>query len=195
MIELDRDSIWLTQPDGESVPCSLEALTFEIAGSEAARLDPEVLRHAAAGVLHYFKDELKRTQVTLAEFATALARVLEGLGLCVEVTTGGNTAAAAAAMAATAAAIRQADLRELAFESGKLGELDFFPRLHTTLRKELEADPERVEFRGLRGAVKQLLGRKHWTNGCRDLEDRILKALREWWIQEKGDRRALLLVS
>ncbi|KAB2673299.1 MAG: hypothetical protein DVB31_04060 [Verrucomicrobia bacterium] len=189
MIELDRDSIWLTQPDGESVPCSLEALTFEIAGSGASQLEPDVLRNAAAAVLHYFKDELGRTQVTLGEFAAALARVLEGLGLCVEVTAGGDAETAATA------AIRQADLRELAFASGKLGELDFFPRLHSTLRQELAADPERVEFRGLRSAVKQLLGRKHWTNGCRDLEERILKALREWWIQEKGDRRALLLVS
>jgi hypothetical protein len=194
MIELDRDSIWLTQPDGESLPCSLEALTFEIAGSGASQLEPDVLRNAAAAVLHYFKDDLGRTQVTLSEFATALARVLEGLGLCVEVTAGDN-ADDPDSVGAKAAAIRQADLRELAFAAGKLGELDFFPRLHSTLREELATDPARIEFRGLRGAVKQLLGRKHWTNGCRDLEERILKALREWWIQEKGDRRTLLLVS
>lgn len=187
MIDLDRDSIWLTQPDGEAVPCSLEALTFEIAGSEASQLDPEVLRNAAAGVLHYFKDELGRTQVTLGEFAAALARVLEGLGLCVEVSAGDGDPAAPA--------VRQSDLRELACESGKLGELDFFPRLHSTLRRELAADPARLEFRGLRSAVKQLLGRKHWSSSCRDLEERILVALREWWIQEKGDRRTLLLVS
>ena len=67
MIELDRDSIWLTQPDGQAVPCSLDQLTFEIAGNAASKLDPEVLRHAAAGVLHYFKDELGRSQITLGK--------------------------------------------------------------------------------------------------------------------------------
>jgi hypothetical protein len=186
MIDLDRDSIWLTQPDGEAIPCSLEALTFEIAGSGASQLDPEVLRHAAAGVLHYFKDDLKRSQISLEEFAAALARVLAGLGLCVEVT---------GAEVQSGTAVGLADLRELACAAGKLGELDFFPRLHNTLRAQLAADPERVEFRGLRSAVKLLLGRKHWTNGCRDLESRVLLALREWWQQERGDRRTLLLVS
>ncbi len=188
MIELDRDSIWLTQPDGQAVPCSLEQLTFEIAGSGASQLDPEVLRHAAAGVLHYFKDELGRHQITLGEFAGALARVLDGLGLCVEVT-------GAELQADPTADIRLADLRELACAAGKLGELDFFPRLHSTLREQIATGPERIEFHGLRSAVKLLLGRKHWTNGCRDLEDRIVRSLREWWVQEKGDRRPLLLVS
>jgi len=64
--------------------------------------------------------------------------------------------------------------------------------LHDALRKGLDAQPEVVEFNHLRCAVKQLLGRKYWTNGCRELEARIVDALRTWLAQER--RRAALVV-
>ena len=81
--------------------------------------------------------------------------------------------------------VQSADLRELATLAGKMGELEFFPRLHDALRKGLEAGPEVVEFKHIRSAVKQLLGRKHWTNGCRELEARIIEALRTWFAEER----------
>lgn len=45
------------------------------------------MKQAAAGVLHYFKDELGQSHVTVAEFTTALSKVFQGLGMTAEVTT------------------------------------------------------------------------------------------------------------
>jgi hypothetical protein len=60
--------------------------------------------------------------------------------------------------------------------------------------KESLADGARtVEFKGLRAAVKQLLGRKHWTNGCRELEDRILESIRNWYAQESDRTKSLVV--
>jgi hypothetical protein len=191
MIELCRDCIWLAQGDGEAIPCSVDDLVFDVVGSGSSKIGPEVLRHAAAGVLHYFKEELGRMRITLGEFAGALARVLTGLGYTVEVT---GAEFSTGLPGGKPALVRTADLRVLASASGKLGELEFFPRLHTLLRQQLADDPQAVEFLGLRGAVKQLLGRKHWTQECRELEDRILESLRSWWARESGNRPAALVV-
>lgn len=216
MIQLRQDCLWLKADDGQIIPCSVEQITLEIIGGAKCGLDPEVLRHAAAAVLHYFKAELSRETVTVAEFAEALSRVLAGFGLALEVTdvksdspaaelslgpgadatdvepTTVEELAASSGMEVRRIHVQSADLRELATLAGKLGELEFFPRLHDALRKGLDAGPEVVEFNHLRSAVKQLLGRKHWTNGCRELEARIVEALRTWLAEEK--KRAALVV-
>ncbi len=220
MIQLRQDCLWLKGEDGEVIPCSVEQITLEIIGGAKGGLDPEVLRHAAAAVLHYFKVELSRETVTVTEFAEALSRVLAGFGLTLEVTDvkseppalvtaespegfldapesepstieelaqGGSDG-----LEVHEVHVQSADLRELATLAGKLGELEFFPRLHDALLKGLDASPEVVEFNHLRSAVKQLLGRKHWTNGCRELESRIVEALRTWLVEER--KRAALVV-
>ena len=216
MIQLRQDCLWLKGEDGEVIPCSVEQITLEIIGGAKGSLDPEVLRHAAAAVLHYFKVEQSRETVTVAEFAEALSRVLAGFGLTLEVTDVKSDPVVSVAVATAgippeaeaepttveelangAVEVREihvqsADLRELATLAGKMGELEFFPRLHDALRKGLDAGPEVVEFNHLRSAVKQLLGRKHWTNGCRELEARIVEALRTWLVDER--KRAALVV-
>ncbi len=212
MIRLREDCLWLKGEDGVVIPCSVEQITLEIIGGGKGLLDPEVLRHAAAAVLHYFKVEMSRETVTVSEFAAALSRVLAGFGLALEVTDVGPDPEekrlavpdevepttieelAGETPVAREVQVQSADLRELASLAGKLGELEFFPRLHDALRKGLDAEPEPevVEFSHLRSAVKQLLGRKHWTNGCRELEARIVEALRTWLAEEQ--RRAALLV-
>ncbi len=52
-------------------------------GEGAALVDPEVVRHASAAVLHYFKHELQRQFVSVGEFAVALEKVLRSFGLSV----------------------------------------------------------------------------------------------------------------
>lgn len=196
------------------IPCSVEQITLEIIGGAKGGLDPEVLRHAAAAVLHYFKVELSRETVTVAEFAEALSRVLAGFGLTLEVADVKSEPSSVVTVTASESSsdaepttieelangglevreihVQSADLRELATLAGKMGELEFFPRLHDALRKGLDAGPEVVEFSHLRSAVKQLLGRKHWTNGCRELEARIVEALRTWLAEDR--KRAALVV-
>lgn len=198
MIELKRDCIWLAQEGGEAIPCSVEDLTFEVVGGGSADIEPEVLRNAASAVLHYFKVDQGRTRITLGEFAEALARVLMGLGYPVEVAGGspGGSAELVNPNNSTGApeGVRTTDLRILACESGKMGELSFFPRLHSALRESLADGVRTVEFRGLRGAVKQLLGKKHWSKGCRELEERILESIRNWYAQERaGQKKALVI--
>ena len=86
MIALRDDFLLVAQEGGHYIPCSVEHLTFELAGSAANQVDPEWMKQAAAGVLHYFKDELGQSHDTVAEFTTALSKVFQGLGMTAEVT-------------------------------------------------------------------------------------------------------------
>jgi len=81
MIALNSNCLLFQLANGESVPCSAETICVEIIGSPESRIDPEMLRHAAASVFHYFKYDLERETVTVGEFAGALERVLRNLGL------------------------------------------------------------------------------------------------------------------
>ena len=76
MIALSTDCLLFQLTNGESVPCSAEMISIEIVGNTDGLLDPEMLRHAAASVFHYFKIELERETVTVGEFAGALEKVL-----------------------------------------------------------------------------------------------------------------------
>ena len=59
MIALQSDCLIFQLTNGESVPCSAEMISFELVGDSGGLLDPEMLRHAAASVFHYFKEELR----------------------------------------------------------------------------------------------------------------------------------------
>lgn len=188
MIQLRGDCLLITQSGGSAIPCSADEITLELVGNGASALDPSILKQAAAAVLHYFRDELGREMVTASEFAAALGRVLAGFGLAVEIS---EVKAEAKSPGGAPWAF---DLRLLACDAGKLGELAFFPRLHDELVRGLNQPARCVEFCGLRPAVKQLLGRKHWTNGCRELEERIVTTLRQWWgIHGAASGRALII--
>ena len=83
MIALLSDCLLFQLTNGESVPCSAEMISVELVGDNDGWLDPEVLRHAAASVFHYFKNELGRESVTVGEFAGALEKVLRKLGFTI----------------------------------------------------------------------------------------------------------------
>ncbi len=72
MIALSSDCLLFQLSNGESVPCSAEMICVEVVGSASCLLDAEMLRHAAASVFHYFKNDLERETVTVGEFAGAL---------------------------------------------------------------------------------------------------------------------------
>lgn len=81
MIALQSDCLLFQLASGESIPCSPEMISVELIGDSSNRLDPEMLRHAAASVFHYFKTELNRETVTIGEFSIALEKALRNLGL------------------------------------------------------------------------------------------------------------------
>lgn len=184
MIALRADCLLVAQAEGGFVPCSAEQLTLEIVGDGGGLIDPEVLQHAATAVIHYFREELERNTVTLAEFAAMLGRVLQGLGIMADVNAEGGRSEL----------VRVADLRTLATDSGPTGELEFFQRLRTLLREQLAAAPGRLEIRGLRGCVKRLSGRKHWCPKCERLEAWILELIRGWFEQEIASGSTALVV-
>src|SRR5580658_67141 len=83
MIQLKNDCLIFQTDNGEQIPCSADWVTFEMIGDGAELVDPEVVRHASAAVLHYFKHELQRQSVSVGEFALALEKVLRSFGLSV----------------------------------------------------------------------------------------------------------------
>ena len=168
MIALQSDCLLFQLANGESVPCSAEMISVELVGGNDGWLDPEVLRHAAASVFHYFKNELERETVTVGEFAGALEKVLRNLGFTIR----------AGALESRKPETIETDLGLIARESADSLELFFFPRLRDELRAQLRQSPRVLRFRGLRGCVKQLAGARRWSVRCEKLQDHIVEYLR-----------------
>ena len=174
MIALHTDCLLFQLVNGESIPCSSEMIAVEIVGGPDCPLEPEMLRHAAASVFHYFKVELERETVTVGEFSLALEKVLHHLGYTIHA--GGSDAE-----------IHDTDLARL--------ELFFFPRLRDELRVQLRASPRIVRFRGLRGCVKQIAGARRWSSRCEQLQDQIVDFLRQCMNQEAEKPGCALVVE
>ncbi len=185
MIALLSDCLLFQLTNGESVPCSAEMISVELVGGSDDWLDPEVLRHAAASVFHYFKTELCRESVTVGEFAGALEKVLRNLGFTIR----------AGTMESHAREIIETDLGLMAQESGGSFELFFFPRLRDELRAQLRHSPRVLRFRGLRGCVKQLAGARRWSGRCEKMRDHIIEYLRQCLTAESEPTDCALVVE
>ncbi len=185
MIALLSDCLLFQLTNGESVPCSAEMISVELVGGGDGLLDPEILRHAAASVFHYFKNDLCRESVTVGEFAGALEKVLRNLGFTIR----------AGAMESRSQEIIEADLGLMARESGGSFELLFFPRLRDELRAQLRHSPRVLRFRGLRGCVKQLAGARRWSVRCEKLRDHIVDYLRQCLTAEPESTDCALVVE
>jgi len=185
MIALLSDCLLFQLTNGESVPCSAEMISVELVGGGDSWLDPEVLRHAAASVFHYFKTELCRESVTVGEFAGALEKVLRNLGFTIR----------AGTMESHTRGTIETDLGLMAQESGGGFELFFFPRLRDEIRAQLRHSPRVLRFRGLRGCVKQLAGARRWSSRCEKMRDNIIEYLRECLTAEPEQNDCALVVE
>src|SRR5688572_1623412 len=110
MIQLNPDCLIFQTASGENIPCSAELVTIELIGDAAEFLDPQIIQNASSAVLHYFKNELARDFVSVAEFSEALEKVLRGFGLDVR---------PAEETEPLTPRVEEADLREIACASGK----------------------------------------------------------------------------
>jgi hypothetical protein len=160
-------------------------ITIEIAGNSEGLVDPEMLRHAAASVFHYFKIELARQTVTVGEFTIALEKVLRNFGLTLY----------ADEPPPLAKHILEADLGLLARESADSLELFFFPRLRDELRTQLRQSPRVLRFRGLRGCVKQLARAQRWSARCEKMQEQIVEYLRGCLTAEPEQKNCALVVE
>ena len=186
MIALQSGCLIFQLASGESVPCSADMISVELTGSTDCLLDPEVLRHAAASVFHYFKNELCRETVTVGEFAGALEKVMRDLGFAIRTTS---------ARTSEPQEVIETDLDLMARESSDSLELFFFPRLRNELRAQLHQSPRVLRFCGLRGCVKQLAGARRWSARCEQLRDQIVEYLRQCLTAEPESADCALVVE
>ncbi|HMJ90630.1 MAG TPA: hypothetical protein VK530_12495 [Candidatus Acidoferrum sp.] len=184
MIRLRSDCLEFELSNGEKIPCSAQTVTVELMGSAMNDVDQHVVENAAAAVLHYFREDLKKESVTLSEFTAALEVALRGLGLNV-----------CCDPPESAPHATHSDLRLLAAESGKFFELGFFNRLRNELRENLGKSPTMLRFSGLRSCVKQLAGARRWSPRCQKLNDHIVDYLRGCVMREKLEAPCDLVVS
>ena len=184
MIALRNDCLLFQLASGESVPCSAEMISVEVIGDDHW-LEPDLLRHAAASVFHYFKKELARETVTVGEFSVALEKVLRHLGL---------TLYAGDAKTPDTGVV-EADLRQFALEAADSLDLFFYPRLRQELRTQLRLAPRVLRFHGLRGCVKQLAGARRWSDRCEQLQAQIVAFLRQCLSAEAEQPKCALVVE
>jgi hypothetical protein len=184
MILLRPDCLVFKKANGEGVPNGAKEFAVELIGEALGMLDEEVVKNAAEAVLHYFREELGRTSVTIGEFSTALEETLRKLGYSIK----------SAQPKTMDPGVLTTDLREIASQSGIGYELLFFSRLRDEFRNGLGKSPQVLRFLGLRHCVKHLLGAKKWNVRCQALSDQIVDYLRTCMEAEKEQASCSLLV-
>ena len=185
MILLSDSFLFFQMPSGESIPFSAEMISVELADGSSDPYSQDFLEHAAASVFHYFKHDLGRKTVSVAEFAEAFESVLNGLGL----------KRGAAPDAGNIDDSANKDLLLLLAHAGIAGELAFFPRLRTAVLAQFQLTPRLVRFRGLRGCVKRLLGAERWSPRCDQMRDQIIEFLQHTLSKETAGRSCALVVE
>lgn len=194
MIQLKSDCLIFQTNDGDQVPCSAEWVTLELMGEGAQLVDPEVVRHASAAVLHYFKHELQRQHVSVGEFAVALEKVLRGFGLSVYADHESSPEPKDDPRAGRP--ILDSNLRQIAGVAAEESfELLFFPQLREEVKRQISQSPRVVRFNNLRECVKHLSGSTRWNRRCQALNDQIVEFLRGCWQNENAGATCSLVVQ
>jgi hypothetical protein len=183
-MRLKNDCLIFQTNCGHNVPCPAEWVTLELFGDAASHVDPELIRHAAAAVLHYFKVELQRQFVSVAEFAAALEHALRAMGLSIFADTGAGSVAAL-----------DSHLPELMKNAAGNGELFLLPQLRRELARRLGQSPHMVSFNGLRPIVKQLAGANRWCPRCENLSDQIVDYMRTCLQSDTRSQACTLVVK
>jgi hypothetical protein len=191
MILLRRDCLVFETSEG-SIPMTAERVTMDVLGDAIQLLDQEILRHVSESVLHYFKEELGKSSVTIAEFTQTLERALGALGLTVQSV---KVKSDSSPPLPPQPRVAESDLAHLISESQPAMELLLFPNLRLTVQKLLDGSPDVIRFRGLRPCVKQMLKARRWSQGCQRLNDQIVDYLRGCFDSERRSASCALLVS
>ena len=184
MIQLHPDYLLFETSQGQIIPCSAELVAVELIGDSSGSVDAELVKQAAAAVLHYFREDIGLTTVTVGEFSRALANALNALGIRIE-----------SPDVEEVGPVSSYDLRRLIVGPDNALELGFFPLLREELRNRLERSPQVLRFHGLRSCVKQLVGAKRWSHRCQTLNDQIVDYLRACLATESASSSCDLVIS
>ena len=169
MIQLKADCLLFQTTGGEQFPVRRMGRPGEPIGDPANLIDPEIVRNAAAAVLHYFKREMHGESVSVAEFAAALEKALQGLGFSIF---------ADATPPVPLRVQRIQPLRRRQEFRRQLRTVVLPPSSPAPSPAPLEENPQVVRFNGLRPCVKQLVGADRWSARCEILSDQIVDYLR-----------------
>ena len=169
MIQLHTDCLVFETSDGEAIPCSAKDVTIELLGEAARHIQPHISQEAAMAALHYFKSDKGRTVVSVGEFTMALERILRGFGYQVAPTLPPVKAAPTHA---------ETDLSLLAQKTAQGKERVFLGALRDHIHNQLHEGPSVLRIRGLRDAVKKLVGARRWGRRCQKLNDQVVEYLR-----------------
>ena len=158
MIRLRQDCLVFKNTDGSGVPASAHEFAVEIIGEAVGLLDEEVVKNAAHAVLHYFKEELHRTE---RDNRRVYGRI-------------GRDAAQARLQYRLRAAKKEGAANHYFQSPGHRGSdrsrlrAAVFSRLRDRVRSGLGKSPVMLRFRGLRDCVKHLArARKDGTHAAR----------------------------
>lgn len=160
---------------------SPEQVAFQLAGPLAG-LYAEEIRAAVAAVVYFFRHDLGRRAVPVAEFAATLNQALGSLGLSL------------ALPPRQAELGLETDLAGLLDRAGPGGRLTLCARLRAHLRQQLQGGPAIIRYCGLRRCVRRVLGARRWTPRCQRLADQIVSFLRACLAAESQGNPCLLVV-
>jgi len=139
-------------------------------GTGARRLQPWLCETAVEAVLEYFRHDLRRQRVPLAEFVMVATRLLESFIRDVVISSRN---------------LSHLDLLEVARRSGTGFELEFYPRIRRFFLERLDpAEPggaagrKTLHLTGLRQCAKFMAGRRRWSKRCAEARDEILALIR-----------------
>lgn len=182
MIRLHSDYLVFELDSGESVPCSVEAIAFELVEAVSGLTDRNIIENAARAVVHYFREELHKETVSIQEFIESLAFVLKGFGFEVE-TRNINSLDSPEHLPAFSlcppTTRSLVDILDKQPNRGGLMELQFFQHLRKTLKEELKDNPQLILFTELRPCVQSFLATSRWTKKCESFSAQIVQFLQE----------------
>ncbi|MCF7708195.1 MAG: hypothetical protein K9N52_04775 [Verrucomicrobia bacterium] len=185
MISLQKDCLFFQVENGDVIPCSAEDVVMELLNGDTPAINSEIVHNVTMAIIHYFKHELGRINVSVDEFIGILETVLTDLGYTVETVQVED---------ASESVITETDLERLAQESGNTFEIAFFQILKAEILRKLKCSPDLLRIKGLRACVKQLTGAKRWCPRCRALNEQIVTFLRKCYQKTAAAQNCIMEV-
>lgn len=205
MIRLHSDYLVFELDTGEAIPCSVEAIAFELVEAIAGMTDRNIIENAARAVVHYFREELKQEAVSIKEFIECLSFVLKGFGFEIETKnlpsnepTLDDLEDQLNANDPDSTKIYTNSLVDILDNQRKQGsvmEMGFFQELRSTINDDLSHHPDFIQFTGLRPCVQSLLSTNRWTKKCESLSKQLVQYLEECAFKDGGGQNLTMVIK